>query len=72
MQSNHSIINWSKREMMYKIAQEIRLRQQCSLSFPVVEPINTFLTEVPFLEEKDLYDLSLVREPRGAVSKDIL
>lgn len=33
-------------------------------SFPVVEPIHTFLTALPFSEEKDLYELSLQREPR--------
>ncbi len=32
--------------------------------FPVVEPIHTFLMALPFSEEKDLYELSLQREPR--------
>ncbi len=72
MKSNESIINWSKREMISKILQEIKLKQQSSFTFPVVEPINTFLTELPFLEEKELYDLSLLREPRGATIKDIM
>lgn len=30
------------------------------------EPIYTFVEELPSLEEKVLYDLSLVREPRVA------
>jgi len=72
MQSNHNIINWSKREMISKILQEIKLKQQSTFTFPVVEPINSFLTELPFLEEKELYDLSLLREPRGATAKDIM
>jgi hypothetical protein len=39
-----------------------------SFRFPVVEPIHTFLTALPFGDEKDLYELSLLREPRAPES----
>ena len=42
----------------------VRVSLTPSFSFPVVEPIHTFLTALPFSEEKDLYELSLQREPR--------
>lgn len=32
---------------------------------PVLEPINTLLVSLPFSTEKNLYELSLLREPRG-------
>ena len=46
---------------------DLQLNQQQSYSIPIVEPVHTFLTDLPYSNEKDLYDLSLLREPRGAV-----
>ena len=60
-----------KRELIYKNLQEVKLRQQNPFSFPIVEPINSFLNELPHFEEKELYDLSLIREPRGVQSRDV-
>ena len=71
LQNDPKMIHWGKRELISKILQEIKLRQQVPFQFPVVEPINSFLTELPHFEEKDLYELSLLREPRGATIKDI-
>lgn len=36
-----------------------------SYAVPVLEPINTLLVSLPFSTEKNLYELSLLREPRG-------
>eukprot|EP00026_Physarum_polycephalum_P001130 Phypoly_transcript_01131.p1 GENE.Phypoly_transcript_01131~~Phypoly_transcript_01131.p1 ORF type:complete len:1170 (+),score=184.24 Phypoly_transcript_01131:39-3548(+) len=58
------MINYYKRELVYNTLREIHMYQQSAYNFPVVEPIHTFLTALPFSEEKDLYELSLQREPR--------
>lgn len=59
-----TMIHFYKRELVYNTLREIKMFQQSSYNFPVVEPIHTFLTTLPFSEEKDLYELSLQREPR--------
>jgi hypothetical protein len=77
----------------YKILSEIELYQQTAYQFPVVEPVKTFLTELPSITEKvlvrffckekkkrkrntrrltlaqELYELSLLREPRTPTGK---
>ena len=47
------------------LLQEVLLYQQQSYGLPVLEPINTLLISLPFATEKNLYSLSLIREPRG-------
>lgn len=59
-----NLINWSKRLLIAKIIGQISLYQQNGFFFPTVEPIYTFLFELPSLEERELYDLSLLREPK--------
>jgi len=58
------LINFAKRELIYNVIRELQLYQQNAYKFPVVEPIHTFLLSLPFGDEKDLYELSLLREPR--------
>jgi hypothetical protein len=58
------LINFGKRELIYNVIRELHLYQQNAYKFPVVEPIHTFLMALPFGDEKDLYELSLLREPR--------
>src|SRR5688500_9633776 len=72
------LINWTKRELISKIIMDVQLNQQPSYTFPgisllsfcvaevrkVLEPLYTFLLQLPCAEEKELYDLSLLREPR--------
>eukprot|EP01104_Vermistella_antarctica_P015645 TRINITY_DN5185_c0_g1_i1.p1 TRINITY_DN5185_c0_g1~~TRINITY_DN5185_c0_g1_i1.p1 ORF type:complete len:886 (+),score=242.94 TRINITY_DN5185_c0_g1_i1:3-2660(+) len=66
------LVNFEKREMVYNVLAEISWFQELSYNFPDVEPINTFLYEVPNLDDKELYNLSLKREPRNAKLEDIL
>jgi len=42
------------------------MSQQQLYTFPCVEPIHTFLLELPRLDDKLLYEISLLREPRQA------
>jgi hypothetical protein len=64
------LINWQKRELVHKVIAEIQLYQNLNYKFPVVEPINTFLTELPSLTDKELYDLSVSLEPRDPNQKN--
>jgi len=43
---------------------DFQLNQHPIYNFSPIEPIFTFVTEVPFTDEKSLYELSLLREPR--------
>lgn len=58
------MINFEKRGLVHKIISNIQDYQQQSYKFPVVEPLHTFLLELPSLPDGTLYKLSLVREPR--------
>lgn len=66
------LINFNKRQMVYKVLQEIILFQSIGYTIEPKEPIYSYLTQLPYLPEKDLYDLSSLREPRGASFKDLL
>jgi hypothetical protein len=82
--STKKLINWPKRQLIAATLTEVRDKQNSSYDFPVVEPINTYLTELAHLDgmesfplfllfiEKELYDLSLLREPRNAELKDLM
>jgi hypothetical protein len=54
------------------VIQDIQLFQNTPYQFPTVEPIATFLTDFPYATEKELFELSLVREPRDADPSQIL
>jgi son of sevenless-like protein len=59
-----NLINLGKRELIYRVIEEVNQYQVTPYQIQASEPIHTFLRELPHLEEKDLFDLSLVREPR--------
>ncbi len=59
-----NLINFGKRELVYRVIEEVHQYQLTAYNFERQEPIYTFLRELPSLDEKDLFDLSLVREPR--------
>lgn len=65
-----SLINWQKRELVHKLIVDIQQYQNMNYKFPTVEPINTFLTELPSLTDKELYDLSVSLEPRDPNQKN--
>lgn len=44
--------------------QEVQQYQQRKYAFEAKEPLKTFLTALPALPDKQLYDLSLDHEPR--------
>eukprot|EP01097_Dermamoeba_algensis_P010637 TRINITY_DN7938_c0_g1_i1.p1 TRINITY_DN7938_c0_g1~~TRINITY_DN7938_c0_g1_i1.p1 ORF type:complete len:149 (+),score=34.21 TRINITY_DN7938_c0_g1_i1:91-537(+) len=63
----NNLINFKKRELTHRLLQEIQLYQQTGFDFPPIEPLNTFLAECPTsMTEAELYDLSLILEPRNS------
>jgi len=65
LDNNPNLCNFRKREIICKIIRELLLNQQTAYNFPVDEAIRAYVTEVPYVEDRDLYDLSLQREPRN-------
>jgi hypothetical protein len=63
-------INFSKRELICQIVNTVQSYQQMAYQFPPVEPVHTFLRELPSLDEKNLYALSLRLETRKAKSTE--
>jgi len=71
LEENPKLINWEKRQMLYRTIRDIHMQQKQTFLFPSVEPIFTFLTELPRLDDKELYELSIIREPKGSEQQDI-
>jgi len=63
-------INFKKRELAYKVIQEVVLSQTFPYQLFPVEPLHTFVQELAYNSSDDeLYDLSLYVEPREAEKK---
>ena len=43
-----------------------------SVSLEKIQPLYTFLSALPYLSDKEMYKISLEREPRGATVKDLV
>ncbi|KAL6078080.1 Ras guanine nucleotide exchange factor, variant 2 [Balamuthia mandrillaris] len=61
------LINFKKRELIYDVISEVQQYQQTEYSFTVDAGVVAFLKNLPMeeMEENDMYNLSLKREPRG-------
>jgi son of sevenless-like protein len=64
-------INFQKRIQAEEILLEVEQYQQTRYGFPIVEPIHTFLYELPISSDNDLYNLSTAREPRNVNPDEI-
>eukprot|EP01090_Pellita_catalonica_P000606 TRINITY_DN10419_c0_g1_i1.p1 TRINITY_DN10419_c0_g1~~TRINITY_DN10419_c0_g1_i1.p1 ORF type:complete len:581 (-),score=81.77 TRINITY_DN10419_c0_g1_i1:1794-3425(-) len=60
------LVNFSKRKMVYKIISEVQQYQppNSKYEFKPDPALSYFLSELPILQDKDLYNLSLLREPK--------
>ncbi|KAH3732796.1 Ras guanine nucleotide exchange factor [Pelomyxa schiedti] len=58
------MINFEKRALVHKAITAITVRLNQTYTFPIQEPLHTFLLELPALSDKLLYQISLIREPR--------
>ena len=59
-----NLINCYKRGLVFRVVQEVQQYQATKYDYVQREPLLTFLTKLPVLSDKQLYDLSLQREPR--------
>eukprot|EP01114_Cavostelium_apophysatum_P011471 TRINITY_DN2574_c0_g1_i1.p1 TRINITY_DN2574_c0_g1~~TRINITY_DN2574_c0_g1_i1.p1 ORF type:complete len:785 (-),score=212.30 TRINITY_DN2574_c0_g1_i1:43-2397(-) len=64
LQDNKNLINFAKRELICKLVMDFQLNQHPTYNIQPSEPVYTLIAEMPFTEDKELYDLSLIREPR--------
>jgi len=60
------IINFAKREMISRIISDLLVYQKPPYPISISQPEYSFLTELPHFKDKELYELSLFREPRGS------
>eukprot|EP01133_Synstelium_polycarpum_P017271 gene17271-20596_t len=58
------LINFQKRELISRAISEVQATQQVKYDYPAVEPIHTLLLELPSSSSEELYQLSILREPR--------
>ena len=66
------LINFRKREFNYNVLRDIQQFQQISYNFNFVDNIAHCLTELPVIDnENDLYNLSLIREPKNATIESL-
>ncbi|KAL6061251.1 Ras guanine nucleotide exchange factor domain-containing protein [Balamuthia mandrillaris] len=60
------LINFNKRVLVNRVIQEIQVYQQTPYTFDVLEPLHSFLYQLPACGDKELYTLSVQREPKGS------
>lgn len=65
-------VNWKKRQLLYKILSSLRRFQGVPYAIPIENPAYTLLRRLPALGDEALYELSLLREPRGEEYKALL
>lgn len=65
------LINYRKREMVFRVIREIQQYQQQAYTYDFVN-IAYFLTELPSNNEEALYELSQIREPKKATLEDLI
>jgi Rap guanine nucleotide exchange factor 1 len=65
LNNDPTLVNFRKNTLIIHLIQDFLMGQDKRHLFPVIEPLHSFLLELPCLGDKDLYDISLLREPRG-------
>jgi predicted MPP superfamily phosphohydrolase len=66
------LINFRKRELVYLVIREVQQYQLQRYNYEYVDNIAHFLAELPYHTDEELYELSLVHEPRNVASADEL
>jgi len=67
-----SRINFQKRELVYEVIIKIRGYQEVAYTLELNPELAQTLIDLPTLDDEQLYNLSLSREPRGASRTDIV
>eukprot|EP01128_Nolandella_sp_AFSM9_P006635 TRINITY_DN3460_c0_g1_i1.p1 TRINITY_DN3460_c0_g1~~TRINITY_DN3460_c0_g1_i1.p1 ORF type:complete len:1214 (-),score=256.36 TRINITY_DN3460_c0_g1_i1:159-3764(-) len=65
-------VNFQKYSMICRSIKKFVLYQENRTQFQVREPYYSYLRNLPKLEEKELHELSLEREPRNSQTKDLI
>ncbi|KAL6067139.1 Leucine-rich repeat (LRR) protein [Balamuthia mandrillaris] len=71
-EAGNGLINFYKRELIYKIISMVKNMQATAYDFGSLPEIANLFKAMPQLDDKELYALSLQREPRNAKKSDIL
>lgn len=64
LSQNDNLINFEKRVLTAKIVMKVQKFQKVPYIFQPVKEIQSYLTNLDFLDEKETYSLSLLAEPR--------
>jgi len=65
------LINFPKHEMLFRTIKNLEKYQQSKYDLQKKEPYYSLLYQMPGLDEKELYNLSMEREPRNILLKDL-
>jgi hypothetical protein len=65
------LINFERRQLVGDVVQQIQKCQLADYNLTRVPRLIALLTNLPAMSEKHLYQLSLKREPRGAIPPDL-
>jgi hypothetical protein len=66
-----TLINWSKRKALYKILNKIIYYQTTTFDVKPQPEIQALLRQTPQLDEAELYEVSLLREPPNCKRTDL-
>jgi hypothetical protein len=66
-----NLINFHKHKLVYNILSDNLKAVSVSPDIQAVDEVGRFLDNLPSLSEKELYEYSLLREPRNAARADI-
>lgn len=64
MGEKNDLINFAKRELMANVILELQQYKQKPYNLTAVSRIALLFTELPHKESEELYQISLIREPR--------
>jgi len=67
-----NLINFRKRQLVSEVVSEIQLYQQFPYDLPADQKLLSLFHNLPSSTEEQLYQISLLREPRNAERGDIL
>jgi hypothetical protein len=65
------LINFHKRRLVHRVLQDIEQYQDTPFNFPIDTRLSFVLGKLSFIDDNELYNLSLLREPRGCDRADI-
>lgn len=66
-----TLINWSKRKALYKILNKVIYYQTTAFDIQPLPEVQAFLRQVPQLDETELFEISLLREPPNCKRTDL-